>query len=164
MVISLKVIHVQREIEYQITKLPIVCARRRTYPNFCGHDSMYGSITSVYHLEQAGHRCRSKISVSKSRIHVGRQAQTRECLKSALLLKAALYCSRLLMSLTQSSSFPGPTPSDFRSCISSLMEDRLIHGIGYRDAWTRTDSPGFKTLEDWPSMETPEGDRLLSPT
>ena len=92
------------------------------------------------------------------------QAQTLECLKSALLLKVALYCSKLLMSLTQSSSLPGPTPSDFRSCISSLIEDRLIHGIGYWDAWTRTDSPGFKIREDWPSIETPEADRLLSPT
>ena len=44
------------------------------------------------------------------------------------------------------------------------MEDRLMHGIGKRDAWTRTDSPGFKIREDWPSMETPEADRLLSPT
>ena len=77
-----------------------------------------------------------------------RRAQTLECLKSALLLKVALYCNKLLMSLTQSSSLPGPTPSDFRSCMSSLIEDLLIHGIGYRDARTRTDSPGFKIRED----------------
>jgi len=94
----------------------------------------------------------------------GQRFQTLECLKSALLLKVALYCNRLLMSLTQSSSLPGPTPSDFRSCMSSLIDDRLIQGIGYCDAWTRTDSPGFKIREDWPSIETPEEDRLLSPT
>lgn len=68
------------------------------------------------------------------------------------------------MSLTQSSSFPGPTPSDFRSCKSSLIEDRLIHGMGYCEAWTRTASPGFRIREDCPSIETPEGERLFSPT
>jgi hypothetical protein len=35
----------------------------------------------------------------------------REYRSRALLLKVALYCSKLLMSRTQSSSFPGPAPS-----------------------------------------------------
>jgi hypothetical protein len=39
-----------------------------------------------------------------------------------------------------------------------------MHGMGYRDAWTRTASPGFKIREDCPSIETPEEDRLFSPT
>lgn len=104
------------------------------------------------------------LSCPSPRYSSSQHVQTLECLNSALLLKVALYCNKLLMSLTQSSSLPGPTPSDFRSCVWSLIEDRLIHGIGYRDAWTRTDSPGFKIRDDWPSIETPEEDLLLSPT
>jgi hypothetical protein len=87
----------------------------------------------------------------------------RLCLKSALLRKVALYCRRLLISRTQSSSFPGPAPSPCASRAGSEIEDLLMQGIGCNDAPTVTDSPGFKIWETCPSMDTPAGARLRSP-
>ena len=87
----------------------------------------------------------------------------RLCLNNALLLKVALYCKRLFMSLTQSSSFPGPAPSE--PCLlssGSTMDDRLIQGTGYKEAWTVMASPGLSTCETWPSMDSPASARLRS--
>lgn len=89
--------------------------------------------------------------------------QVRLCLNKALLLKVALYCSKLLISRTQSSSFPGPAPSRCSSVSASAMDDRLIQGTGNGDACTFTDSPGWSTCDVRPSIETPAGARLRSP-
>lgn len=83
-------------------------------------------------------------------------------LKSALLLNVALYCNRLLMSLTQSSSLPGPTPSSGLPWSGSVIDDRLMQGTGYGDACTVTESPGFNTWETRPSIDTPAAARLRS--
>jgi hypothetical protein len=45
----------------------------------------------------------------------------------------------------------------------SVIEERLMHGTGKGDAWTVTDSPGLRTCETRPSMETPAGERERSP-
>lgn len=85
------------------------------------------------------------------------------CLANALLLNVALYCNKLLISLTQSSSFPGPAPSSERSYAGSEILERLIHGIGYGEARTVTESPGARTRASCPSRETPAGARERSP-
>ena len=64
-------------------------------------------------------------------------AQVRECRRSALLRKVALYWSKLLMSRTQSSSFPGLAPSLCRICSTSdvvIIEDLLMQGTGKGEA------------------------------
>ena len=89
--------------------------------------------------------------------------QSRWCLVNALLLNVALYCSRLLISRTQSSSFPGPAPSSpSRISLGSEIDDRLMQGMGYNEARTVTDSPGLRTWETWPSIERPAGARERS--
>jgi len=44
------------------------------------------------------------------------------------------------------------------------MDDRLMQGTGNGDAWTVTDSPGLSTCDTRPSIDTPAGARLRSPT
>lgn len=44
-----------------------------------------------------------------------------------------------------------------------MIEDRLILGTGYGDAWTLTYSPGFRICDVLPSIDTPAGDLLRSP-
>jgi len=68
------------------------------------------------------------------------------------------------MSLTQSSSFPGPAPSPCRSSsLSSTMDERLMQGTGKGDACTVTESPGLRMCETRPSIDTPAAARLRSP-
>lgn len=70
------------------------------------------------------------------------------------------------MSLTQSSSLPGPAPSLCFICSSSeelMMDDRLMQGTGYGEAWTTTNSPGLSVFDERPSMDIPAGERLRSP-
>ena len=68
------------------------------------------------------------------------------------------------MSLTQSSSFPGLTPSPARISSGSVIDDRLMHGIGYFDACTVTASPGPRTCDVCPSSARPAEARLRSLT
>lgn len=59
-------------------------------------------------------------------------SHVRLCLNNALLLKVALYCKRLLISRTQSSSFPGPAPSimTWLPLSFSKIEERFMQGTG----------------------------------
>lgn len=43
------------------------------------------------------------------------------------------------------------------------MDERLMQGTGYGEACTVTDSPGFRTCDTRPSIETPAAARERSP-
>lgn len=79
-----------------------------------------------------------------------------------LFLKVALNCNRVLISRTQSS--PPFSPIVLFSLSTSICgvnksPERLMHGTGYGEASTEMNSPGCKTLADWPSIETSAGAR-----
>lgn len=89
----------------------------------------------------------------------------RSCLASALLRNVALYCKRLLISLTQSSSVPGPAPSASgpRAKAGSAILERFMHGMGYGEARTVTVSPGLSMRASCPSIDTFAGALERSP-
>src|SRR5260221_11955446 len=65
---------------------------------------------------------------------------------SAFLRNVALYRRRLLISRTQSSSFPGPSPPPCASKAGSDIEDRLMQGMRCNYARTVTDSAGIQDI------------------
>jgi hypothetical protein len=78
------------------------------------------------------------------------------CRSSVLLRKVALYWSRAFISRTQSSSgfanvFTATAESSLSWLAQSEIDDLLMHGMGYCEAFTVTDSPGWRICDSCPS-------------